>query len=328
MKKSIKSFTTLCALAASLVLVGGTFAYTNIGQRALNMLEGDKPLVYGGRVHDYFDDATGNKDVFVENFGSEPLIARVKFTELFMHNDRSLIEIGDIDINDPLTWPTWIPGPEATTTPLGTEALGTRIGVNAPLNAYFHLALGQATQDAQRPWFMPTFNRDSTSTRTAAAGVGRDVETGSATHPGKGTANYWTAGMFGNSIMGPPESAEQQETKQVLNQARPPMTFAQWQTLAVDDRVGNFWVIDQEMGWAYWANLLSGGQATSFLLDSKRAQPALSTLKGAGSYQIHVIGQFSSNDTAYLAEFWTEDAAANLNPANGQSIVQTIREQN
>ncbi|HAP15256.1 MAG TPA: hypothetical protein DCR07_04025, partial [Lactococcus sp.] len=85
-------------------------------------------------------------------------------------------------------------------------------------------------------------------------------------------------------------------------------------------------VIDQETGWAYWADLLLGGQATSFLLDSKVAQPALSTLKGEGSYQIHAIGQFSINDPAYLEEFWTEDMAASLNTANGQSIIQTIQD--
>ncbi|WP_271328270.1 hypothetical protein [Lactococcus muris] len=326
MKKSTKTFIAFCVSVVSLVLIGGTFAYTDIAQRALNMLEGEPSLEYGGRVHDYFDDVSGNKDVFVENFGSEALLARVKFTELFTQNGVSLVQEGSIDINDPMTWPTWIPGPEASASPGGTEALGTRIGSNAPINAYFHLQLGQATHGTNRPWFMPTFNLDSNSIRTATAGAGIDVETGGATHPGEGTANYWTEGMFDASIMGPPESPEQHETRQVLEQERPPMTFAQWQALRASDRVGHFWVIDQETGWAYWADLLLGGQATSFLLDSKVVQPALSTLKGEGSYQIHAIGQFSINDPAYLEEFWTEDMAASLNTANGQSIIQTIQD--
>lgn len=45
------------------------------------------------------------------------------------------------------------------------------------------------------------------------------------------------------------------------------MLLSQWNALPVSSRVGNFWVVDPQTGWAYWANMLFPGEATSFLLD-------------------------------------------------------------
>ncbi|WP_407281064.1 hypothetical protein [Lactococcus formosensis] len=326
MKKRTKNLIKIGGLAATLALIGGTFAFTSFGQRALNVTEGTNRPDHGGRVHDYFDDESGNKDVFAENFGVNGLITRVKFTELFTNNGVSIVDEDSIDINDPETWPTWIPGPSGT---VGTEALGTRIGTNEPINQYFHLSLGQTGSGEDRPWFLPTFNLDPDSQITATAGAGIDMETGDVTHPGDGTANYWGAGMTDFSLMGPPESGEEHAARQVLDQERAPMTHDQWLTLSPADQTGNFWVIDQSTGWAYWADLLAGGEATSFLLDSKLPQEAaLGEIEGDWSYQIHVIGQFSANVDEDIAEFWTEDEAADLSLENGQRIVTAIQEAN
>lgn len=148
MKKRTKNLIKIGGLAAVLALIGGTFAFTSFGQRALNITEGTNRPEYGGRVHDYFDDESGNKDVFSENFGTSQLFTRIKLTELFTKNGVSIVDEPTIDVNDPETWPTWIPGPSGIA---GSEAAGTRIGINEPINQYFHLSLGQSTHGSSQP---------------------------------------------------------------------------------------------------------------------------------------------------------------------------------
>ena len=114
MKDRTKKLLKIGGLAAALALIGGTFAFTNFGQRVLNITEDTNRPEYGARVHDYFqdDEAASNKDVFVENFGTEPVFVRVKLTELFMRNGLPVDENGnvinaesttDIDPEDPDT---------------------------------------------------------------------------------------------------------------------------------------------------------------------------------------------------------------------------------
>ncbi|QQC73947.1 hypothetical protein I6I20_04090 [Lactococcus garvieae] len=322
MKKRTKNLIKIGGLASALALIGGTFAFTSFGQRVLNITEGTNRPEHGGRVHDYFDDESGNKDVFAENHGINELLTRVKLTELFTKNGVSFIEEPTIDVNDPETWPTWIPG--ETLGVGGDRAAETRIGTNEPINQYFHLGLGQATHGDDRPWFMPTFNFDPLSMMTAAAGAGFDMEHEGVTHPGDGTANYWEEGDTSFAIPVTGDSAEEHTARQVLDQERAPMTYAQW----LQDRtpIGNFWVIDQETGWAYWADFLAGGAATSFLLDSKLPQADLTDIDGDWSYQLHVIGQFASEGD--VADFWEDDEAEGLSIANGSRIIEEILEAN
>ncbi|KAA8718750.1 hypothetical protein NG812_01295 [Lactococcus garvieae] len=317
MKKRTKNLIKIGGLAAVLALIGGTFAFTSFGQRALNITEGTNRPEYGGRVHDYFDDESGNKDVFSENFGTSQLFTRVKLTELFTKNGVSIVDEPTIDVNDPETWPTWIPGPSGIA---GSEAAGTRIGINEPINQYFHLSLGQSTHGDDRPWFLPTFNLDPLSMMTAAAGAGFDMEHEGVTHPGDGTANYWGAGDTSFALPVAGDSAEEHAVQQVLDQERPPLTYAQW--LNAGTPVGNFWVIDQDTGWAYWANFLAGGAATSFLVDSKLPQDALADIEGDWSYQLHVIGQFASEGD--ISEFWESDDAAGLSTEHGERVIEEI----
>lgn len=320
MKKRTKNLIKIGVLTSALALIGGTFAFTSFGQRVLNITEGTNRPEHGGRVHDYFDDESGNKDVFAENFGTDEILTRVKFTELFTKNGVSIVDDADIDINDPETWPTWIPGPAGSPTGSAAE---TRIGANEPINTYFHLALGQATHGDDRPWFMPTFNLDPVSMMTAAAGTAFDMEHEGVTHPGEGTDGYWGSGDLSFALPVTGDSPEEHATRQVLDQDRAPVTYLQWLALNADDRVGNFWVIDQETGWAYWADFLAGGAATSFLLDSKLPQTtALEGFEGDWSYQPHVIGQFASEGD--VADFWEDDNEGDLDTTNGEAIIDAI----
>lgn len=52
MKDRTKKLLKIGGLAAALALIGGTFAFTNFGQRVLNITEDTNRPEHGGRVHD------------------------------------------------------------------------------------------------------------------------------------------------------------------------------------------------------------------------------------------------------------------------------------
>ncbi|MDG6112590.1 hypothetical protein NGA66_10750, partial [Lactococcus formosensis] len=54
------------AILSLLGLIGGTFAFTAFNQQAINDRENDVQVNVGGRVHDYYNAESENKDVFVE----------------------------------------------------------------------------------------------------------------------------------------------------------------------------------------------------------------------------------------------------------------------
>lgn len=357
MKDRTKKLIKIGGLAAALALIGGTFAFTNFGQRVLNITEDTNRPDHGARVHDYFqdDEATANKDVFVENFGTEPVFARVKLTELFMRNGLPLDENGNVinaesntDINpeDPDTWPVFIPAyDEQEGDPYQFRAAGYRDNGSASLNflnQYFHLQLGQAIPRGEdRPWYMPTFNFHPGSVETAAAGRAIDGQAEGVTHPGDGTDGYWGEGDTAFAL---PEftasevpenqrhSTEEHTAAQVLDQERAPIPFEQWNMLPNEERVGNFWVFDRTTGWAYWADLLegatpgsaAGGQATSFLVDNKVRQDGLESIRMDWSYKLHVIGGFAAFTETGRDAFSDEDLEGNLSTTNMIAITNAI----
>lgn len=362
MKDRTKKLIKIGGLAAALALIGGTFAFTNFGQRVLNITEDTNRPDHGARVHDYFqdDETTANKDVFVENFGTEPVFARVKLTELFMRNGLPLDEEGnvindesttDIDPEDPNTWPAFIPNFDETLTEYESEhfaAFGSRANATPAqnfLNQYFHLQLGQAIPRGEdRPWYMPTFNFHSGSVETAAAGRAIDGQAEGVTHPGDGTDGYWGEGdtafalpeFTANEV---PEnqrhSTEEHTAAQVLEQDRAPIPFEQWELLEEEDKVGNYWIFDRTTGWAYWADLLegatpgsaAGGQATSFLVDNKLRQTGLESIRMDWSYKLHVIGGFAEGTANAIDQFSDVDASGgddDLSIVNMGAILSTI----
>ena len=73
-----KLLTSAVALGtAAVLLLSGTFAWQSISQTAEN--ETANIVNPGGRLHDDFDGS--NKDIYVENFGDEPIFARVRLEE-------------------------------------------------------------------------------------------------------------------------------------------------------------------------------------------------------------------------------------------------------
>lgn len=281
-------------------LIGGTFAFTAFNQQAINDREFENRADVGGRVHDYFD-GDENKDVFVENFGQKPILVRLQLSEFGEFQERGSdvwqpIISGEREDLD--SWTTYIP--EAT-----DVSQRRNDSLSAAFNELSNLTFGYSRGDVSPPWYLPTFNTAYNSPITAAAGHARDLsyrgEDGElyqrATHPGAGTANFWSQGdTYTNTGQWPGQTITR-ETAQNLYQDRAPITLHQWNERYTafregnsdgDDLLGNYWVMDEANGWAYYARALQAGEATSYLLDASHMTEVVHNFQGSYYYGVHV----------------------------------------
>ncbi|WP_249410537.1 hypothetical protein [Lactococcus petauri] len=295
------------AILSLLGLIGGTFAFTAFNQQAINDRENEVQVNVGGRVHDYYNAESENKDVFVENYGERPIMARIRLSEYLETQQTGASEptplVDGTERNQLNTWTPYIPS---------ATGIGTRTGADAAFNRYSNLRFGRA---GEAPWYLPTFNHNNLDLSTAAAGDVRDLADGSddVTHPGDGTEGYWEEGLTytngenGTTWYGASDGAER-TTAQNLQQQRPVMTIQQWSELQPYQQIGDFWVVDHTTGWAYWASLLEPGEASSYLLDAAEMTAAIedTVFNGSYYYGIHVYSQLISPDTENMNEFLTD----------------------
>ncbi len=293
------------------LLVGGTFAFQSFNQRAINDRLRDNEFEVGGRVHDYYNRDTENKDVFVENYGEEPIMARIRLSEFMEIRKRGETSFTPVVLNtergEVETWTTYIPD---------GNSLTTRVGDSAAFNQYSNLTFGWTRGGEYAPWYLPTFNHVENDLMTAAAGHARDYIAGAgatdgstdgATHPGDGTDAYWqedvtyTNGSQGETWLGASDGTER-TTAQNLPQDRAPMTLQQWAALPNEHKIGDFWVIDHETGWAYWASQLQVGETSSYLLDAAQMTEVAHDIRGSYYYGIHVDSQLISPDIVFEDE--------------------------
>ncbi|WP_285016955.1 hypothetical protein, partial [Lactococcus garvieae] len=260
----------------------------------------------GGRVHDYYNRDTENKDVFVENYGERPIMARIRLSE-FLEYQRGEEDftplVAGSERDNLATWITWIPSANNINQRADT-------GNSSAFNRYAQLTFGWSREGESAPWYMTTFNHDNLDLRTAAAGHARDYIAGSgatdgttdgATHPGDGTDAYWSSGdTFDNSAGIWPGETVTHQAAQNLRQQRAPMTIEQWSNLLPYQQIGDFWVVDHTTGWAYWASLLEPGKASSYLLDAAELTEAIedTVFNGSYYYGIHVDSQLISPDNS------------------------------
>ncbi len=265
------------ALLSLLGLIGGTMAFQAFNQQAINDRENTVQVNVGGRVHDYYNRDTENKDVFVENYGERPIMARIRLSE-FLEYQRGEEDftplVAGSERDNLASWITWIPSANNINQRADT-------GNSSAFNRYAQLTFGWSREGETAPWYMPTFNHDNLDLRTAAAGHARDYIAGvgatdGTTHPGDGTDAYWSSGdTFDNSAGIWPGATLENEAAQNLRQQRAPMTIEQWSNLDPYQQIGDFWVVDHTTGWAYWASLLEPGQASSYLLDAAEMTEAI-----------------------------------------------------
>jgi len=294
------------AILSLLGLIGGTMAFQAFNQQAINDRENTVQVNVGGRVHDYYNRDTENKDVFVENYGERPIMARIRLSEFleYQRGEEDFTPLVPGSERDNLaTWITWIPSANNINQRADT-------GNSSAFNRYAQLTFGWSREGETAPWYMPTFNHDNLDLRTAAAGHARDYIAGAgatdgttdgATHPGDGTDAYWSSGdTFDNSAGLWPGATVENEAAQNLRQQRAPMTIEQWDNLPDWQKIGDFWVVDHTTGWAYWASLLEPGNASSYLLDAAELTEAIedTVFNGSYYYGIHVDSQLISPDNS------------------------------
>ncbi|MDT2742602.1 hypothetical protein [Lactococcus garvieae] len=294
------------ALLSLLGLIGGTMAFQAFNQQVINDRENTVQVNVGGRVHDYYNRDTENKDVFVENYGERPIMARIRLSEFleYQRGEEAFTPLVPGSERDNLaTWTTWIPSENNINQRADT-------GNSSAFNRYAQLTFGWSREGETAPWYMPTFNHDNLDLRTAAAGHARDYIAGSGatdgttdgtTHPGDGTDAYWSSGdTFDNSAGIWPGATVENEVAQNLRQQRAPMTIEQWSNLDPYQQIGDFWVVDHTTGWAYWASLLEPGHASSYLLDAAELTEAIedTVFNGSYYYGIHVDSQLISPDNS------------------------------
>ncbi|MGY0180279.1 hypothetical protein [Lactococcus garvieae] len=302
-KKKRRHLRNIALLVLLLLVVVGTYAFQAFNPRAINDRENRQDIGTGGRVHDYYNRDTENKDVFVENYGDRPIMARIRLSEFLetkSDGEAAFTPLVPGTVRENVeSWTTWIPT---------ADNINVRANVNGSnaFNRYSTLTLGWSRSGQDAPWYMPSFNHDSDDLRTAAAGHARDwIEgdgatdgvTDGTTHPGDGTDAYWSSGdTFDNSAGIWPGQEIVQEVAQNLPQGRPPMTIEQWDELEDYQKIGDFWVIDHQTGWAYWASLIEAGNATSYLLDAAEMTSAIDETVSNGYYYygIHVDSQLIS----------------------------------
>lgn len=311
MNKEQKRRLSLIAALSVALLIGGTFAFTAFNQQAINDRENDLDAEVNGRVHDYYNRETENKDIFAENFGRDdnanPGLVRIRLSEFMEIRRRGETNftplVPETEREDVGTWTKWKPEAFDITNRQDTHASNA-------FDTYARLTFGWQREGEFAPWYMPTFNHDREDLRTAAAGHARDwiqgngatdATTDGTTHPGDGTDAFWTedSAPYDNTDNQWPGSAVIQEVAQHLPQERPPMTIEQWDTLTVRQKVGDYWVIDHNTGWAYWASLLEVGEATSYLLDAAEMHATAlerEIANGTYYYGIHVDSQFISRN--------------------------------
>lgn len=296
------------AILALFGLIGGTFAFQAFNQQAINDRLRENPADYGGRVHDYYHSDTENKDIFVENFGQEPIMVRLKLSEFMEIQERGSTSWQQVAGGRRDDLDSWIPYiPEAN-----NVSQRRSDNPSAAFNQYSDLTFGWTRGGQDAPWYLPTFNTVWDNPITAAAGHARDLsyrlENGElyplATHPGSGEDAYWSEGETYTNTGQWPGAMITRETAQNLIQDKAPITLQEWHTRyrGTPDAIGNYWVIDHESGWAYWANQLNGGQATSYLIDAAHMRPEANEINGSYYYGIHVSSELIGLDQRFQAE--------------------------
>ena len=284
------------ALAVALLMgifTAGTFAWNSISQKALNEAKADN-ILPGGRLHDDFDGQ--NKDVYVENYGTIPIYARIQLSEYMEIGSGAGLKSGDAGydekeaqslvagaiIDDPTTW--------------NIHDKDTTAASDALFHNYWNW-----TQGGQKV-FMPTFNKDKTSNATDVTGkdtfgitsddyqhrVSDPVFGGNADAGKDGSHNQYAAGETKTATA---TYKSDSKTETHTAQSTLPGSVITMQAWVDGGCVpGPYWVVDTD-GWAYWAQAIEPSTATGLLLD----QITLTyDMDDNWYYAIDVVGQMAS----------------------------------
>ena len=317
-KKHSRRTTAVIAVVVALAIIfSGTLAWQSISQKAKNEVK--TTINPGGRLHDDFSGPGGTKDIYVENFGTQDIYARVRLDE-YMElgkgagtNDpdkeaQSLVYGAEYD--DETTWTTHIPGGSSSTIGDGMEGdWANWVNKNETFHKYWSWTMGGETT------YMPTFNLDNESLTADINGTMAGGDSGEAygdfvDYTLEENASKTATASYSNEDGGVTTVEETHTVQKTLNAQV--ITMAEYNSLS-DPLAFEGWVYDSD-GWAYWSQPIAPGTATGLLLDKLD----YSTKTSATGKDVSVLPQ---QDSYYainaVAQFVTYENIGSAEEGNG-----------
>ena len=269
-----KLFIVVTVVTVCVLLAMGTFAWTNFNSSVINSWfgSGKGKLEPGGTLHNDYIEGEDFRDIYIENWGSEPLIVRISLAEYMemgpnagTKNDpeknQATSVINGASIDDVSTWGLF---------PGNLEHIIIRNGVTnvapisspsvSPFSKYWKWTMGG------QKYYYPA-PEDKRNTLDA-----NGVDFVSTTSP---------AFISGTAL----ENAEQTLNADIIG-------INDW--IHRGSHLGNYWVVDTD-GFSYWAAPLDPGDATGLLLHKVEL---IDTPTTDYFYGIYVDGQMATIDDA------------------------------
>ena len=295
--KKIAAAATAVALSASLLL-GGTYAWQSVNQVALN--EASDVINPGGRLHDDFDGS--NKDIYVENFASEDIFARVRleeYMEVVMNYNTAAERVETIAGSKTLKEGATADADGSTEKDQFDYLYDIHyFDAENATDKFWNWATGGSTT------YMPTFNKNKDSLQADVNGVYVDAVGGISNRDGTQYGEYVDYSLPENAEKpakavydadanniedeGVTEVEETHEAKSTLGATL--MSMQEW--IDAGSNPGNYWVYDTD-GWVYWADAIEPDTATGLLLDGISLD---GVMDDTWYYAINVVAQFITAD--------------------------------
>ncbi|MDR2648423.1 MAG: hypothetical protein LBB94_01700 [Clostridiales bacterium] len=304
MTRKKKLLTTVTALSLSGLIISGTFAWASLNSSKINSWTGageDTSPQYGGTLHDDHVENEENKDVYVENWGQNPIIVRLTLSEYMeigrgagVKNNPEINKAVSVDsantyanIDDPASW---------TNHAFNNSGLSPGNLDGDIFHEYWQWEMG-----GQKYYYpAPTDKRGVSDT--------------------DGT-DYVDSASPENLD---PSAAGTLVIKQTLPVEKI-LTIDEWDLLDPDtQQIGNYWVLDTD-GSAYWSAPLMPGEATGLLLNRVvlKKEPSEAYYYGISvqAFMASVDDEVSSPSVAGVR---TMRAAANAD--NYEALLETATE--
>jgi len=225
-------------MAVCILLVAGTFAWTNFSASIVNSFfgsgsgGGNEEPEPGGTLHNDFEEGKDYRDIYVENWGTEPLIVRLRLTEYMEIGEGAGNEIGaennhatsivyGASIDDPSTW-----------TPFNGE-MGE--GIHRSSNGFRYY--WNWTMGGQKRFFPAPEHLRGTQDENGVA--------------------------FVSTTTSPVGNTDDLLTDYRLTLDAEVFSMAEW--IERGRPLGHYWVVDED-GYSYWAAPLEPEEATGLLL--------------------------------------------------------------
>ena len=223
---------TIAVFAFIAILVTSTYAWISVSSQIVDARfgRGKFNALVGGTLHNDRRDNSKYHDVYIENWGTRPIYARIRLLE-YMEIGKKPFVSGS-DINNPDTWAVHIPKDDDAPEICGTSDLN---GLN--LHEYWEWGMGG------QKYYYPA--RDDK----------RGIKENDLDYVDDASPIHLNAHS--------PDSPFGKPVRQTLNAEV--MTMKQW--IRTGCPIGDYWVIDTD-GWAYWANSIKPETATGLLLSS------------------------------------------------------------